>query len=73
MSDGGKGSARRPGEGYGSGWDAIFGKREGECKCTFSQRMVGDGCDVCNPELAEQFRREAEQDELESAPGAREV
>lgn len=27
MSDGGKGSKRRPGEGYGDGWDAVFGKK----------------------------------------------
>lgn len=28
MSDGGKGSKQRPGKGYDSGWDAIFGKKK---------------------------------------------
>lgn len=27
MSDGGKGSARRPGEGYSEAWERIFGKK----------------------------------------------
>ena len=26
-SDGGKGSDRRPGQGYGEGWDRIFGRK----------------------------------------------
>lgn len=28
MSDGGKGSKQRPGNGYSEGWDAIFGKKQ---------------------------------------------
>lgn len=32
---------------------------EKECKCDLRTRLVGDGCEVCNPELA----RELEDDE----------
>lgn len=30
-SDGGKGSDRRPGEGYQDGWDRIFGRKPKTC------------------------------------------
>jgi hypothetical protein len=30
MSDGGKGSGRRPGQGYQDAWDRIFGNKEPE-------------------------------------------
>ena len=34
------------------------------CYCDFVHRMTGDGCDICNPEYADELRKEAE---LESA------
>jgi hypothetical protein len=31
------------------------------CYCdTLAHKMTGDGCDICNPEYAEELRKEAE-------------
>ena len=29
-----------------------------KCNCTFSQKLVGDGCEVCNPKLAAEISNE---------------
>ena len=29
------------------------------CKCDLRTRLVGDGCDVCNPELAARHKEQA--------------
>jgi len=29
-----------------------------KCKCDFRTRLVGDGCSVCNPEYAAQFKED---------------
>jgi hypothetical protein len=31
-----------------------------ECQCRLRTRLVGDGCDVCNPELAAEYARRKE-------------
>jgi len=31
------------------------------CKCSLRGRLVGDGCQYCNPELAAEFERENDQ------------
>jgi len=30
-----------------------------KCKCSLRERAVGDGCEACNPAMAEELRREA--------------
>lgn len=49
MNDGGKGSDRRPGEGYQDGWDRIFGNKPEPKRTHF---FIHDGwgqyhCQVC--------------------------
>ena len=36
-----------------------------DCKCTFREHMVGDGCDICNPEMAKQIEIENGLDGIE--------
>ena len=42
------------------GADPFIGaSMEKECTCTFAQRMVGDGCEVCNPAYALEMASES--------------
>lgn len=38
-----------------------------QCKCSMAIKILGDGCEVCNPELAEEIRAENAQ-ELDGEP-----
>lgn len=32
-----------------------------ECRCSLRIRLVGDGCSVCNPQLAKELRAESDE------------
>ncbi len=44
MSDGGKGSGRRPGEGFQDGWDRIFGRAPKTCPPCHGDCNQGRDC-----------------------------
>jgi hypothetical protein len=37
-----------------------------QCRCTLVQQSVGDGCEVCNPKLAQRLADEAQADAVEA-------
>ncbi len=37
------------------------GDAKPECKCSMRTRAVGDGCSICNPELAAEYARDADE------------
>ena len=42
-----------------------------ECRCTMAQKLVGDGCETCNPEMAADHMRDTIEDQLEEIASLR--
>jgi ribosomal protein L37AE/L43A len=52
-SDGGKGSARRPGEGYQDNWERIFGDRKRQItEAVEADNEDTSNCPRCNTEMS---------------------
>lgn len=49
----------KPSETYGQRFELIKNREPVPgCKCSWRDRALGDGCEFCNPELADEIRRE---------------
>lgn len=44
----------------------VMAEAQPVCKCSLRTRLVGDGCEVCNPDLAAEIRANNERDEKEA-------
>ena len=53
--------ATKPSETYGHRFELIKNREPAPgCKCSWRDRALGDGCEFCNPYLAEEIRKDNE-------------
>lgn len=56
--------SKQTNDAYRENWDRIFGelkdipKNTGTCQCTMSKKLLGDGCQHCNPGYMKELEEE---------------